>query len=208
MEHPALGQSPREAFAQGMDLAGARLHRLIAYSEDFLMLTRPTTRTGQAKISSSRGMMVNSLHYWNDQMRLPQVWGKIVPVRYEPYDMGVIYAFIEGQWLECIADAYGQVHGRSEREWSLILDEWREQQRQHGKKRVTINGPLLANFLEEMMTEEELLIQRQRDLEAQSIREAILGTSGTKPPEMQERQEERGAIILDFTKIPQYEEYR
>jgi hypothetical protein len=88
------------------------------------------------------------------------------------------------------------------------LDEWREQQRQHGKKRVTINGPLLANFLEEMMAEEELLIQRQRDLEAQSIREAILGMSGTKPPEMQERQEERGAIILDFTKIPQYEEYR
>jgi putative transposase len=36
MDHPALGQSPREAFEQGMLLAGARPQRLIAYSEDFL----------------------------------------------------------------------------------------------------------------------------------------------------------------------------
>ncbi|MBA2394458.1 MAG: DDE-type integrase/transposase/recombinase [Ktedonobacteraceae bacterium] len=208
MEHPALGQSPREAYAQGMELAGARLHRLIPYSEDFLMLTRPTTHTGQAKIASSRGITVNSLHYWNDQMRSPHVWGKTVPVRYEPYDMGVMYAFIEGQWLECIADEYGEVHGRSEREWSLILDEWREQQRQHGKKRVTVNGPLLAKFLEEMIAEEELLLQQQRDLEAQSIREAILGTLVPLTPESYEQQEIRGEIILDFTNLPRYEEYR
>src|ERR1019366_589225 len=123
MEHPALGQSPREAYAQGMELAGARVHRLIPYSEDFIMLTRPTTRTGEAKVAPSRGITVNSLHYWHDQMRSPQVWGKIVPIRYEPFDMGVAYAFIEGQWLECIADEYGVVHGRSEREWFLILDE-------------------------------------------------------------------------------------
>ncbi len=208
MEHPALGQSPREAFAQGMSLAGARLHRLIPYSEDFLMLTRPTTRTGQAKIFSSRGITVNSLHYWHEQMRSPQVWGKTVPVRCEPYDMGVAYAFIEGQWLECIADEYGYVHGRSEREWSLILDEWREQQRQHGKKRVTVNGPLLAQFLEEMIAEEEVLLQQQRDHEAQSIREAILGKSATLVIEKLEAREERPAVELDLTRIPRYEEYR
>lgn len=208
MEHPALGQSPREAFAQGMQLAGARTHRLIPYSEDFLMLTRPTTRTGQAKIFSSRGITVNSLHYWHEQMRSPQVWGKTVPVRYEPYDMGVAYAFIDGQWLECIADEYGHVHGRSEREWSLILDEWREQQRQHGKKRVTVNGPLLAHFLEDMIAEEEVLIQQQRDLEAQSIREALLGKRAAQEPERREVGAERPEVIVDFTRIPRYEEYR
>ncbi|HEX6482746.1 MAG TPA: hypothetical protein VF043_28215 [Ktedonobacteraceae bacterium] len=31
MGHPALGQSPREAFAQGIQLAGMRPHRLISY---------------------------------------------------------------------------------------------------------------------------------------------------------------------------------
>ena len=50
MDHPALGQSPREAFEQGMTLAGSRSHRLIAYTADFVMQTRPTTRTGTVKI--------------------------------------------------------------------------------------------------------------------------------------------------------------
>jgi len=207
MEHQALGQSPREAFAQGMYLAGERPHRLIPYSEDFLMLTRPTTRTGQAKIFSSRGITVNSLHYWHEQMRSPQVWGKTVPVRYEPYDMGVAYAFLEGQWLECIADEYAYVHGRSEREWSFILEEWREQQRQYGKKRVTVNGPLLAQFLEEMLAEEEVLLQQQRDHEAQAIREAIVGKRAEHEVAQVKMEAEQSAIVIDLTRIPQYEEY-
>jgi len=27
--------------------------------------------------------------------------------------MSVVYAFVEGQWLECVADDFAQVHGRS-----------------------------------------------------------------------------------------------
>ncbi len=114
MDHPALGQSPREAFAQGIQLAGMRIHRLIPYSEDFLMLTRPTTRTGVAKVDPSRGIMVNGLRYWNPLMRSPQVSETSVPVRYEPFDMSVAYAFIEGQWLECVADVFLQVHDESQ----------------------------------------------------------------------------------------------
>lgn len=142
------------------------------------MLTRPTTRTGQAKVDLSRGITVNWLHYWNPAFRNSDVAGSCVPVRYEPYDMGVVYAFVRDQWLECIADDYAHVHGRSEREWHLILEEWRAHHRQHGKKRVSINGPLLAEFLKETAAEERVLLQRQRDLEGQPIREAILG----KPP--------------------------
>jgi len=204
MDHPALGQSPREAFAQGIQLAGMRTHRLLAYSEDFLVLTCPTTRTGVASVDTSRGILVNGLRYWNPRMRSPQLAGKSVPVRYEPFDMSVAYAFLEGQWLRCTADAFFQVQGRSEREWQLILEEWRAQQRAHGKKRISINGPLLAGFLEEIATEEQLLLQQQQDLEGRPIREAIVG----KPwvPEMEPVPEEDEE--LDLATIPQYEEYR
>lgn len=116
MEHPALFQSPRDAFTQGMQHAGPRTHRLLPYSEEFVMLTRPTTRTGRAKVDPSRGITVNWLRYWNAAFQNPDVAGSAVPVRYEPYDMGAVYAFVQGQWLECIADDYAQVHGRSERE--------------------------------------------------------------------------------------------
>jgi hypothetical protein len=64
------------------------------------------------------------LRYWNPLTSSPQVAGTSVLVRYEPFDMSVAYAFIEGQSLECAADAFLQVQGRSEREWHLLLDEW------------------------------------------------------------------------------------
>ncbi len=204
MDHPALGQSPREAFVQGMTLAGSRSHRLITYSEDFLMLTRPSTRTGTVKIHPSRGITVNGLQYWHDGMRASQVAGQTVPVRYEPYDMGVAYAYIGGQWLQCLADAYASVHGRSEREWNLIVEEWREQQRQHARQRITLNGPLLAQFLRQLESDEALLLQRQRDLEEQAQRSVIL----LKAPLDRETREEPPRIEVDLTKIAHYEEYR
>lgn len=207
MDHPALGQSPREAFAQGMQLAGLRIHRLIPYSEEFLLLTCPTTRTGCAKLDRARGIVVNGLRYNHPLMRSTPDVGKCVPVRYEPFDMSRAYAFVEGQWLPCTADAFLQVQGRSEREWQLILDEWREHMRQHGRKRVTINGPLLAQFLEEIATEEHLLLQQQRDQDGQAIREAIVGqfqmTGLESSDDLQEMDEE-----LDLATLPQYEEYR
>lgn len=210
MDHPALGQSPCDTFTQGMQLAGARLHRVIPYSEEFIMLTRPTTRTGHATVHRTRGLTVNGLHYWHERMRIPAVIGRRVPVRYEPYDMGVVYAFVDGQWLECIADVFPLVHGRSEREWQLILDEWRAKRRQHGHKRITINGPLLAAFLEEVAAEEHLLAQRQRDLEEHALREAMLGTRPRTPlPEIQGHADEAEEDdALDLTAIPRYEEYR
>jgi hypothetical protein len=124
--------------------------------------------------------------------------------------MGVVYAFVDGQWLECIADVFPLVHGRSEREWQLILDEWRAKRRQHGHKRITINGPLLAAFLEEVAAEEQLLAQRQRDLEEHALREAMLGTRPSTPlPEIQDHADEEDEDDeLDLTAIPRYEEYR
>jgi len=130
-----------------------------------------------------------------------------VPVRYEPFDMSIAYAFVDGQWLKCTADAFFQVQGRSEREWQLILDEWRAQQRQHARRRVSIDGPLLAQFLEEIATEEQLLLQRQRDLEGLPVREAIVGQRPQvliqPEAEVQEDGEE-----LDLAALPKLEEYR
>src|SRR5438105_3787429 len=85
----------------------------------------------------------------------------------KPYNMGFAYAYIDGQWVECIADAFLQIHGRSEHEWNLILEEWREHQRQHHEKRVTLNGKLLAEFLRELEKDEAWQLQRLRDLEEQ-----------------------------------------
>lgn len=92
IEHPALFMTPRDDHEQGMELAGARSHRVIAYSEAFLMQTRPTTRTGKAKIYRGRGITINGLQYWHERMMASDVAGQTVLVRFEPHDMGVAYA--------------------------------------------------------------------------------------------------------------------
>src|SRR5262249_17218636 len=137
-------------------------------------------------------------------MRGAQVAGHTAPVRYEPYDMGVAYAYIGGQWLACVADVFALVHGRSEREWHGILEEWREQQRQHGRKRITLNGPLLGQFLPQLEGDEALLLQHQRDLEEQAQRSALLpGARLCLPP-----RDEPPQIAVELTTIRSYEAYR
>jgi putative transposase len=59
LEHPALGQSPQEAFAMGIAQGGQRPQRFIASDESFHMLTLPTTRKGTAKIMSHMGVKIN-----------------------------------------------------------------------------------------------------------------------------------------------------
>jgi hypothetical protein len=56
-------------------------------------------------------------------------------------------------------------------------------------------------------TEEQLLLQQQRDLEGQSIREAIEGSVHSGSPTFPAAQEEEDDE-LDLTTLPQYEEYR
>ena len=99
---------------------------------------------------------------------------------------------------------YAQVHGRSEKEWDLILEEWREHQRQHSQKRQTLNGPLLAQFLQQVEQEEKIALQHQRDYEEQALRHAILQPQLTVARAASQQEE----IVIDFAHIPQFEEYR
>jgi len=99
--HPALGQSSREAFETGLALTGSRLHRLVPYNEEFQMLTLPPTAKGTAKVMPSRGVKINHICYWCEAFRDPEVQCEIVPVRYDPFDAGIAYAFVRKQWLQC-----------------------------------------------------------------------------------------------------------
>jgi len=88
-----------------------------------------------------------------------------------------------------------------------MLDAWREQQRQHGRKRVSVHGPLLARFLAEIATEEQLLLQQQRDLEGLPIREAIVGQSIMRRSEPGAEAEGRDEALA-LAALPHYEASR
>jgi transposase InsO family protein len=174
--HPVLGLSPREAFTQGMESAGVRTQRTIQYDDDFLITTLPTTPKGTAKVVAGRGVKVNQIHYWSDRFRNPTVEGTCVAVRYDPFDAGVAYAFVERQWVPCYSEYHAILQGRSEKEIALASQELRRRN-QTGSQENSVTARRLADFLQSVESEEVLLEQRMRDREAQPARRSLLGTA-------------------------------
>ena len=170
MDHPALGQSPREAFARGLAASGLRLQRLISYDQNFLLCTMPSTAKGTATLCPGRGIKINHVYYWSDVFRDPEFEGQHLPVRYDPFDAGTAYTFCRNQWVECHSEYYTVLHGRSEREMMLATEEIRKRHRLHSARRLNFNAKMLAVFLESVEAQEALLVQRACDRESAIVR--------------------------------------
>ena len=192
LEHPALGQSPREAFAAGLAHSGQRAHRLIPYDEDFRMWTLPTTEKGTAKVQPRLGVKIHYLHYWSDAFRDPEVEKQQVPVRFDPFDAGTAYAFVQGHWVRCISEYHTRFAGRSEREMMLATTELRQQQHRH-MRHFTVTARQLADFLASLEAEEALLEQRQRDAEAKDVLAIIEGGRAAEHPASTRTEPDRSA---------------
>jgi putative transposase len=174
IDHPALGQSPRDAFAVGMLNTGERAHRLIAYNNDFQMFTFPTTPKGTAKIQPGRGVKIRNIYYWSAAFRDPAIEETRVPVRYDPFDSSLAYAYVSGQWTECLSQHPLTFRGHSERELMIATAELRRRQARHSGQ-FNVTALKLAQFLESVESEEVLLRQRATDRESQNILHVING---------------------------------
>jgi putative transposase len=168
ISHPALGQTPREAFAAGLAQSGIRPHRMIAYDEEFRLWTLPTTVRGQARVVPGKGVKINRTFYWAAALRNPEVERTLIAVRYDPYDAGVGYAFVRNRWVQCISEHYGVLRGKSERELMLATAELRGRTRHHAGQ-FTVTAKKLADFLASAEGEHALRVQRTKDREAKDI---------------------------------------
>lgn len=216
-EHRTLGVSPRDAFATGMARTGQRSCRLIPYDETFKIMTLPSTRTGTARVSPGRGVKINLIYYWSDSFRDPQVEQTSVPVRYDPWDASVAYAFVRGQWVKCLSQYFKVFRGRSERELSLATAAMRKRL-SRGRRRHTLTARKLAEFLASAESQEALLAQHLADVEGQGVRASIDGGAplllkGAEPPDECEspgRAKETGVADADPVEPDepqQYEEF-
>jgi hypothetical protein len=167
LHHPALGQSPRDAYETGLAATGQRMHRLIAYDREFLVHTLPTTSKGTAKVAPGRGIKIHNLYYWSDVFRAPDVEKQHVAVRYDPFNAGIAYAFVNKEWTECHSEYFSVFHGRSEKKIMLATQEMRKLN-QHHSGEFTVTSRKLAEFLQSVEAEEILLEQRLNDVESRS----------------------------------------
>lgn len=180
--HSALGQTPREAFAQGLLNSGERRHVHIPYDENFHMMTLPGPPKGTAKINYVKGVKINTIFYWSNEFRAVGVGGSRVPVKYDPFDMGRAYAFVNGKWRECFSGHYAVLKGRSEREVYLATTELKRR-----LKVSSVNVSRLAEFMNSVEGDEVLLRQRMSDREQRPvlhvINEDILSDNNSSQPD-------------------------
>lgn len=177
-DHPALGQSPREAFLQRLAETGERRHRMIPYDDEFLIFTLPTTTKGTAKVVPGKGIKIHHVYYWAESFRDPEIQGSQAAVRYDPFDAGIAYAFVHKQWVRCHSEHYAVLKGRSEREIMLATQELRRRYHNHSAA-FPVTARYLAEFLESVEAEEILLSQRLSDLESSAVRLGLTNRTDT-----------------------------
>jgi hypothetical protein len=176
--HPALGESPREAMVRAMAATGQRQHLFIPYDSVFRILTLPTTKYGFAKVHCQKGVHINYLDYWSDAFLDPSVEGAKVPVRFDPWDASVAYAFVKSKWVTCVSSHANVFTNWSQRAIETATKELRARNTQNGKLR-SITARQLADFMTEVSSSEEFLVLRARqDAERRAVREEL----GAKQP--------------------------
>lgn len=183
IDHPALGQSPRDAYAWAEGRVGSRAHARIPYDRDVIIRTLPTTRKGTALVQPGHGVKINTILYWCSAFDDPEVERTAVAVRYDPFDAGVAYAYLpkERRWVECRSDYYALLQGRSERELMLIAAEVRKTQRDHAAG-YTVTAKQLAEFSARADEHEQIMLQRDRDAETRTVLTIIHGGRSAPAP--------------------------
>jgi len=168
IRHPALGMTPREAYDLSMKRDGERAHKSIDYDDTFLKATFPTTRKGTAKVEPGVGVRMNYLDYWCEAMRDPTVEGTQVKVRFDPFDVSVGFAYIDGRWRKCDCPST-EFAGCSERELQLLTEELRKRNRlQYGRENIEVTQKQLATFRRENTDVETVLRQQRHDRETRA----------------------------------------
>lgn len=173
--HPALGQTPREAFDLALLNTGSRPHQFIDYNQIFIILTLPSTRKGTAKVQIGRGVKINGFWYAakDGSFNHQDVVGTQVPVRYNPFDLGEAFAFVRKMWVHCISEHYSILRGKSEKELQVYSAEKRQERRKYGQElSESAKGNALRFLASDRPTEKQAL-QRQRDLSALDVQQRI-----------------------------------
>jgi hypothetical protein len=130
------------------------------------------------------GVKVNNIYYWSDEFRNPELVGKQVPVRYDPFNMGEAYIYVNGRWITGTSEYFWFFQGRTEREMLLAGSEIRRRDQLLNRNR-TLTAKRLAEFINSLEQEEKslraqrILLQRSRDIELRDVHALV---NGGQPP--------------------------
>jgi putative transposase len=162
MPHSTLDDNPRQVFIKRIAKTGERKNTYIKYDETFKMLTLPTTKKGTAKVKTGQGVKINYFYYWAEDLLHPLYEEKDVPIRYDPYNIGVAYAYINDYWTTLISHHHNTLRNRTEKELKIATAEIRKKKKLFGLKK-SISSSEIVGFLQSAESYEKLNKQRLKD---------------------------------------------
>jgi putative transposase len=174
--HGGLGMSPLATRAYGIRAHGERNHRIIPYDRTFIIQSCPAVHRGTAKVTTG-GIKVNYILFKCEEFNWPGVQGTNVPARYDPFNKGLAWAFVRGEWRECYSEHYPIFRQYTERAMRIATERIKLTARLAGKSS-SLNAQRLAMFLQESEKEEDLLKQLKQDSEALNHRFKVQAPSG------------------------------
>lgn len=183
--HPALKMSPREAFNIGIARTGIREHMFIKEEEfKLLALPSPKDQEGSRKVTQE-GIKINYLYYWHSSFS--RIRNTKVQVKFDPFDITLAYAYVNGQWTKCHSRELRELQGHSEKELMIAAAELKKLNQLQNKQFNDITGKKLAQFFSRIEMEEAALnpawhqakkaiqVQRQKDRELKQVHVQIEG---------------------------------
>nr|WP_297352951.1 DDE-type integrase/transposase/recombinase [uncultured Caldimonas sp.] len=197
--HGGIGMSPDEAWTLGMRAFGAREHLTIPYNDAFIAQSCPAVHRRKAKVTPA-GIKVKWRWFKCEAFWRPGVVGTDVHARYDPFNAGIAYAYVHGQWHKCFSQYYSIYKGLSEKAIWLLTERVRLTDRISGRE-AGINAERLAVHLL-TVEEEEIALQQTRDRETAAHRDRINTQSNAprkarsiSPPRSAEPVEARLALV-------------
>lgn len=184
--HAGLRMSPNAAWALGLKSHGQRDHRAIPYDRAFITATCPAVRKGTAKVTPS-GIKINYRWFNCIEFQMPGILGTEVEARYDPFNAGVAYAFVNRQWHTCYSEYHAAFATYSERAVWLATEQLKLEDRIAGKQ-LGITADRIALFMLQREQDEDLARQVRHDTEAASHRRKIVTArpaSASRPPDLQ-----------------------
>lgn len=178
--HPALNCAPKDKYDRGIEISGAREHRSIKCDETFYLMTLPSTAKGSAKIQPGMGLKIGGFYYWASEMRSRSYEGRSVKVKYDPENIGVGWAYLGDQWVQCRPNGTLNLEGRTEKEMQLATLEWRRSRKLIGLRQST-SLQALAEFLKTSEATNALRIQQAKDRALRRIQSNAPGMEEGSP---------------------------
>lgn len=165
LEIPSLNQSSKEAFEESIERSGNRPNTYIPYDETFILMTLPSVSGKTRKVHPGKGIKLTYAYYWCAKFRDPKVENSEVEVRYDPFNIGVAYAFINNNWQKCRAEQYSVFNGKTEKQLKIIAEELRQKKKLHSTNGV-ITAKMIAEFiLDSEDIEEKLALEMYKPIE-------------------------------------------